>query len=1053
MERVHIGDVSGGSQVAVGDYIVQIGHVAGGVVNILNNAPPPPRLRSQPVLLRPKVFPKLLDRQTETTTVIDALKSQQSVECTGEPGMGRTSLLRHLAHQSQLATVFPAGMVYFQVNQQSAPDLLKSLFDAFYICDFPIKPNETEMRHYLQSVNALVLLDDVEIDAQQVEYLMNIAPSCTFIAVTKTRNLSTDVAEVPIKGLPITDAVQLFQNELGRALSSEEESSVRSTCESVGCIPMRVLRAAHDARDQKRPSSDDEKKVLAALAVFSGTSVAAEHVAAVAGVQSSTLDDLEQRGLVQSHEGQYALAPGLKPEQPGDQKPLFTRALNYFVNWTEQHRNNHALIAASGGAILLLLRQAVYAQSWNEVRRLGHASEEALTVTGKWDMWANVLDSIELAAKAQGDMAERAWVSHQLGTRALALGDRYGAETNLRDALAFREVNDPSGAEVTRHNLNILLGPVPPERDDDDTDRSGADVVTEPTPLWLKVGVIVLVGLAALTVFLVWRYLSSRQTVEPIEITTQSPTPTPTIDDAPTPPPAAVKLVEIVDFAVERQNGPGGAGDPQFRLCYHVRNAAHAEIDNNGGAVVLDDRRHCQKITPQQTTIYTLSATGADGTPVTRTATADATKPPAPPPQIVSFTAEPEQVVDDGTSKLCFQLKDATTAHLDPGARPLRVDQQCVNVRPLKTTTYTLKAFNAEGKEASAEKSINVVRSPKIVEFTVRPQRITRGGSVSVCFKVENASRVDIEPEVAKSRAAEDCVQQRPRVTTTYVITAFNDAGLKSQPRQDTVTVDEPPPLKHARILFFKASSQKIRQGETIELCYGVADANTTSISPPGREVPSVENNCIKLRPRESGTYTLKTTGEDNKTETQELRVVVEEPPVEEPPKPLVRITRFEVKRRVFSSPQLCYALQNARSARIEPGIGQLNNLTNGCPNIPSRDQQTYTLTATGPDGKTDTRTITFTPPEPTQLPIGIISFSGPSRPIKPRAEARLCYSTLGEGTAAITPQPGTVQPSIKHCVTVFPDRTQEYTLTVTTPQGEKKSKKVTVTVEGQVIQ
>jgi hypothetical protein len=773
--EAHIGDVSGGSQVAVGNYIVQIGRVEGGVVNILNNAPPPPRVRPQPVLLRPKIFPKLLDRQTETTTVIDALKSQQSVECTGEPGIGRTSLLRHLAHQSELATAFPAGVVYFQVNQQSAPDLLKSLFDAFYICDFPIKPNETEMRHYLQPLNALVLLDDIEIDAQQVEHLMNIAPSCTFIAVTKARNLSTDVAEVPVKGLPIADALVLYQNELGRTLSSEEENDVRSACESLGCIPLRVVRAAHEARDQKPSSSGDEKKVLAALAVFSGTIVAAEHVAAVAGVQNaqSLLDDLEQRDVVQSHDGRYALAPDVKPEQPGDQKPWFTRALNYFVNWTEQHRKDHALIGASGGAILLLLKQAVDAQAWNEVRRLGHASEEALTVTGKWDMWANVLDSIELAAKAQGDVAERAWVLHQLGTRALALGDRYAAETNLRDALGLREqLHDLSGAEVTRHNLNILLGPLPPEHDD--TDRGGADVGKRTTPLWSKIGLIVLVGLVAITALLVWRYLRSTPIIEPPP--TPTPQPTATIEQIPTP-------------TVTTETPP--ASSP---------------------TVTVED----SKPTP----------------------TAEPTKPP---------TSSPTATVGD-----------------TPTPRP-------------------------------------------------------------------------------------------------------------------TATVGDTP--------------------------------------------------------------TPKPTAEPTKS-------------VEEPPKPPVRITRFEVKRRIIGSPQLCYALQNARSARIDPGIGELNNLTNGCPNLPSRDQQTYTLTATGMDGKTETRSITFTPPEPPKpLPIGIISFSGPARPIKPRSEAKLCYSTLGEGTAAITPQPGRVQPSIRNCVTVFPARTTEYTLTVTTPQGEKKSKSLTVTVAGEVIQ
>jgi predicted ATPase len=532
-----VGNVSGGSQVAIGNYIVQIGRVEGGVVNILNEAPPPPRIRPQPVLLRPKPFLNLLDRETETTTLLDALKSQQSVECTGEAGAGKTSLLRHLAHETQLTTVFSAGVVYFEVNQQSAADLLKSIFDAFYICDFPIKPNETEIRHYLQSVSALVLLDDVEIDAKQIESLMNVAPSCTFVAVTRERALFGDVVDVTLKGLPAPDAVRLFQNELRRTLSTEEEKGAQIICESVACIPLLILRAAHEARAKNRSlldvvsesklapgdqrlaasdinsSSEDEKKVLAALAVFPGARVAAEHVAAVAGITNAEplLEDLERRGLVQSHEQQYTLASDVKAAQLGNLKPWFARAVVHFIDWTKERRNQHKLIAGSAAAILLLLQRAVAAQAWNEVRSLGHAVEEALTVSGKWDMWATVLNHINTAARAQGDIAEQAWVLHQLGTRALLLGDSAVARADLTDALDIRErLNDASGAAVTRHNLNILLAPLPAQ--DNSSDGAGGGS----TPAWLKVVVMSLAGLAVVTVVLLVWYFWNRNSQPPV---------------------------------------------------------------------------------------------------------------------------------------------------------------------------------------------------------------------------------------------------------------------------------------------------------------------------------------------------------------------------------------------------------------------------------------------------------------------------------------------------------------------------------------------------------
>ena len=1038
--EAHIGNVSGGSQVAVGNYIVQIGRVEGGVVNILNEAPPPPRLRPQPVLLRPKPFPALLDRETETTNLIGALKSQQSVECTGVPGSGKTSLLRHVAHQSQLATTFTAGLVYFQVNQHSAADLLKSIFDAFYICDFPIKPNETEIRHYLQSINALVLLDDVEIDARQIESLMNIAPACTFVSVKTSRSLLGNTLEVSVKGLPTGDAVRLFQKELGRPLSTGEYKGAQIICESVGCIPLLILRAAHEAREQNRSllgivseskltpgdqrlaaaeiksTSEDEKKVLAALAVFPGVAVAADHIVAIAGIQNAqlTLDSLEQRGLIQSYENGYMLASDVKPEQLGNLRHWFARALTHFINWTEEHRNQHKLIVGSGAAILLLLKQASGAHLWNEVRRLGHATEEAFTVSGNWDMWASVLDKMKAAAEAQGNLAERAWALHQLGTRALCLEDRSTAVAALTDALRIREqLNDQIGAAVTRHNLNILLPPLPPKVDEPADGAAGT--VSAATPLWLKLGVLTLVSLAIVTVLLVaWWFLSSRPPVNPPRIASfrVSPsalpangqaqlcyevenavsvriepnigerrpttseclnvTPTETLTytliafaaDGSTTSQQVTLIVEpappkaeIVYFSVERQNGPGGADDVQFQLCYEVRNAAHAEIDNNGGTVV-PDKRHCQPITPQQTTTYTLTATGVDGRTITRQATADATRPPAPRPEILGFKAVPEKVVDDEAAQLCFRLQDASSAQIDPGARTVPASgDQCVDVRPLKTTTYTLKAFNSEGVEVSDSRTITVVQSPRIRDFTILPPRITRGDPVSLCFAFVNASRFSIEPQIAKTRTVktgeEICLRHRPAATTTYTLTAFNDTGLQSPPRQETVTVAEPP----------------------------------------------------------------------------------------------VRIMRFALNPTTAGGTELCYALENARSARIEPGVGELSNLSGDCTRLPSAAQQTYTLTATGADGKTDNSSVTYVPEPPSETPIEINSFTGPQEPIKPGAEAKLCYSISGRATARILPQPGNLT-STEGCVSVSPVRTTVYTLLVAGKQSKPKRATVTVIVE-----
>src|SRR3954466_16111802 len=83
------GDVHG--QVAVGKYIVQIGSVHGGVVNV---ALPHERLQPQPptppVLVRPRPFPAILDRKAAVATATAALKSAVPIEFYGSAGLGKT---------------------------------------------------------------------------------------------------------------------------------------------------------------------------------------------------------------------------------------------------------------------------------------------------------------------------------------------------------------------------------------------------------------------------------------------------------------------------------------------------------------------------------------------------------------------------------------------------------------------------------------------------------------------------------------------------------------------------------------------------------------------------------------------------------------------------------------------------------------------------------------------------------------------------------------------------------------------------------------------------
>src|SRR5262252_4667590 len=212
-----LGDISG--QVAFGNYNVQIHADHGAIVNMA--APgqhPVTQARPSPVSLRPRRFPGLIDRGDETAAAGRAVRDGAAIKLCGEPGLGKTALLRYLAYECD-TTGLGDGVVYLSALRQPAEDLLQCLFDAFYECETPLKPNDAQLRHYLQGKRAFILLDDVDLPREELERIIDIVAGSCVAAASIERRLWGENRSVELRGLSIDDALSLIEREMGRPLN------------------------------------------------------------------------------------------------------------------------------------------------------------------------------------------------------------------------------------------------------------------------------------------------------------------------------------------------------------------------------------------------------------------------------------------------------------------------------------------------------------------------------------------------------------------------------------------------------------------------------------------------------------------------------------------------------------------------------------------------------------------------------------------------------------------------------------------------------------------
>ncbi|OKH56712.1 hypothetical protein NIES2130_23715 [Scytonema sp. HK-05] len=472
-------------QLEVGNWIINIGSPQGATANIATKEEKSTwRLRSTPLIVE-QPSDTILNRQESIKEAIAAFQSGESVEFYGTVGIGKTVLLRDLAQNNQVKSLFPSGVISLSPVHPNVDDLLQSIWDAFYESNIPYKPTHKQICQQLQEKQALVVLDDDGLIQDELEELMNAAHQCTFLIASSKGRMKKRGRSMLLSGLSINDTLALVERELQRSLNTEELAGAKSLCTIFNGHPMKVQIAVANILEEGRSLTEvvsllstdapgnyllqqivtslstSQRTILSLLTVMGDVGLESEQIIDITEISDAIniLEGLRRRHLVQFHGSRYQVSKTVVELLPPEWKltaPV-EKAIAYFINWAERHQQQPNILLSQTDAIVQIIEIAVRESRWKDVLRLVKAVEETLALSKQWGLWEQVLSRGLQASQGETDKVAQAWALHQLGTRALCLEENSTAKDYLTKAIQLREsLDDAMGVAATRHNLNLL---------------------------------------------------------------------------------------------------------------------------------------------------------------------------------------------------------------------------------------------------------------------------------------------------------------------------------------------------------------------------------------------------------------------------------------------------------------------------------------------------------------------------------------------------------------------------------------------------------------------
>ena len=518
---------------AIGDFVYQA-QAPGGVINqIIVTEPIRPLAR--PVDVRPRVRDHHIERSGVLAEVTEAA-DHGPAQIVADDGWGKTSVVAQLARHRRIEQ-YRDGIAVVSGWGLPVEDVEQAIFDVFFQSTLPDtvhKITPGQLRTSLGDVEAAILVDDLDIPRQHVDRLIDACGHSVFVSTASTQTMWSDGLVVGLDGMDNSDALTLFEHRLGGSIDPGDLEAVTAFVAKVRGFPMAIVAAASAARrgadlvamlprlvDAPNPIGViqgeiaktftlAETRLLSALAAVRGNPLPPEAVGRAAGVDNAgdLLEGLKRDGIVEAASPRYRLpsTSAALMNLPID-APATAQGL---TQWCVAETDTD-LISAAAPAIVSAIGSAVQAGDHRAAIALGRSADGAVSLSGRWGVWGQLLDATREAAVASTDPFAEGWSLHQLGTRALAEQRHDEALSKLTEAADIRRrIGDTAGLDVTEHNLSLLSPPpaaVPPHH------RASAPSSSSGIPWWAWT--MILVGLLAAVVTGILVYGSINDSPDP----------------------------------------------------------------------------------------------------------------------------------------------------------------------------------------------------------------------------------------------------------------------------------------------------------------------------------------------------------------------------------------------------------------------------------------------------------------------------------------------------------------------------------------------------------